>query len=239
MDGIFPVRRFWRARGPSTRSYGLRRGLVQGCAAAFLAIVGVGPGVQAADRPVKIVVLGDSLTAGFGLPLQDAFPAKLEQALKAKGAAVAIVNAGVSGDTASSGLSRVDWSVPQDTDAVIVELGANDALRGIDPKLTRDALDGIVRQLRARKIEVLLCGMRAPRNLGEDYARAFDLIYPDIARAHSVALYPFFLEGVAVDPKFTLSDGMHPNAEGVAKIVEAILPAVESLIARVRSAKGS
>jgi acyl-CoA thioesterase-1 len=134
-------------------------------------------------------------------------------------------------------LSRLDWSVPQDADAVIVELGANDALRAIDPKVTREALGKIVAQLRERRIEVLLCGMMAPRNLGADYAKAFDPIYPDIVKAHDVVFYPFFLDGIAADPKFTQTDGMHPNAAGVAKIVEGIMPKVEELIARVR-AKG-
>ncbi len=193
----------------------------------------------AADRPVKIVVLGDSLTAGYGLGAHEAFPAKLEQALKGRGLSVEVANAGVSGDTASGGLSRLDWSVPQGTDAVIVELGANDALRGVDPQVTRAALDSIVRQLRARKIEVLLCGMHAPRNMGADYVARFDPIFREIADAHQIALYPFFLDGVAVDAKFTLQDGMHPNSAGVSKIVEGILPAVEDLIARVRARGGS
>jgi acyl-CoA thioesterase-1 len=222
---------------PRTRrmSYGWLGLCVQ--TAFALAFVASVCGAGAADRPVKIVAFGDSLTAGLGLPAQDAFPAKLEQALKAKGLNVEIVNAGVSGDTASGGLSRLDWSVPQDADAVIVELGANDALRGIDPKITRDALEKIVKQLRDRKIEVLLCGMKAPRNLGPDYAAAFDPVYPGIAARENVLFYPFFLEGVATDPKFAQADGMHPNDKGVTRIVEAILPKVEDLIARVR-AKG-
>jgi acyl-CoA thioesterase-1 len=193
--------------------------------------------IKAADRPVKIVALGDSLTTGLGLPAQDAFPARLQKALDAKGIKAEIVDAGVSGDTSSGGLSRLDWSVPQDADAVIVELGANDALRAIDPKVTREALGKIVAQLRERRIEVLLCGMMAPRNLGADYAKAFDPIYPDIVEAHDVLFYPFFLDGIAADPKFTQTDGMHPNAAGVGRIVEGLLPKVEELIARVR-AKG-
>jgi len=213
-------------------SYGWWRALVQ-TSMAILMVASIES--VAADRPVRIVALGDSLTAGLGLPAQDAFPAKLEQALRAKGLNVEIVNAGVSGDTASGGLSRLDWSVPQDADAVIVELGANDALRGIDPKITRAALEKIVQQLRDRKIEVLLCGMKAPRNLGADYAAAFDPIYPRIASEQNVPFYPFFLEGVAADPKFAQADGMHPNAAGVTRIVEAILPKVEELIARVRA----
>lgn len=218
------------------RSYGGLRAWVQ--IVATLLLVAAAPAeIKAADRPVKIVALGDSLTAGLGLSAQDAFPARLQQALKAKGIAAEIIDAGVSGDTTSAGLARLDWSVPQDADAVIVELGANDALRAVDPKVTREALDKIVGRLRERKIEVLLSGMLAPRNLGTDYAAAFDPIFPDIARAHGIVFHPFFLEGIAADPKFTQTDGMHPNAAGVAKIVESILPKVEELIARVR-AKG-
>ena len=194
---------------------------------------------RAADGPVKIVVLGDSLSAGYGLPVQSAFPAKLGQALEAKGVAVAITNAGVSGDTASGGLGRVDWSVPDGTDAVIVELGANDALRGIDPAVTRTALDGILKKLKDRKVAVLLAGMYAPRNMGGDYARDFDAIFPALARTYGTVFYPFFLDGVATDDKLNQRDGMHPNAAGVDVIVGRILPKVEELIARVRTARGS
>jgi acyl-CoA thioesterase-1 len=196
-------------------------------------------GSVAGDKPVKIVVLGDSLSAGFGLPVEAAFPSKLAAALKAKGIAATAANAGVSGDTASGGLGRIDWSVPAGTDAVIVELGANDALRGIDPKLTKSALDGILSKLDARHIAVLLAGMKAPRNMGADYARAFDAIYPALASTHPVVFYPFFLEGVATDPKLNQRDGMHPNAAGVDVIVTRIMPQVEELIARVRAARGS
>jgi acyl-CoA thioesterase-1 len=189
----------------------------------------------AADRPIKIAVLGDSLTAGYGLAAGAAFPARLQAALRAKGHAVEIHDAGVSGDTASGGLSRLDWSVPEGADAVIVELGANDALRGIDPKVTRAALDGILRRLKERGTAVLLAGMRAPRNLGEDYARGFDGIYPELAAAHGVPLYPFFLEGVVTDSALNQGDGIHPNAAGVEVIVRGILPKVEELMARARS----
>ncbi len=218
------------------RSYGWLRAAVQ-IAVVTLLVAAAPAEIKAADRPVKIVALGDSLTTGLGLPAQDAFPARLQKALDSKGIKAEIIDAGVSGDTSSGGLSRLDWSVPQDADAVIVELGANDALRAIDPKVTRDAVTAIVSKLRERKIEVLLCGMFAPRNLGADYAASFDPIYPGIAKAHDVVFYPFFLDGIAADPKFTQSDGMHPNATGVGKIVESILPKVEELIARVR-AKG-
>ncbi len=221
------------------RSYGRWLRLVHSAVAALVLSVPLALPATAGDRPIKIVALGDSLTAGFGLAAEDAFPAKLQDALKAKGFAVDVENAGVSGDTASGGLSRLDWSVPQGTDAVIVELGANDALRGIDPKVTHMALDELVRQLRGRGVEVLLCGMQAPRNMGADFAAAFDPIYQEIAEKHHTLLYPFFLDGVAVDPKFTLTDGMHPNAAGVEKIVESILPKTEELIAKVRAKDNS
>jgi acyl-CoA thioesterase I len=191
---------------------------------------------RAADQPVKLVVLGDSLTAGYGLPAKDAFPAKLDQALKAKGVAVTVINAGVSGDTASGGLERLDWSVPPGTDAVILELGANDMLRGIDPKLTKTALGKILDRLAARHIPVLLAGMKAAPNMGPDYAKEFDAIYPALASTHPVVFYPFFLAGVAADPKLNQVDGMHPTAPGVDKIVADILPQVETLIARARAA---
>ena len=194
-------------------------------------------GFAASDAPVKIVALGDSLSAGYGLPAEAAFPARLAAALKAKGIAATIVNAGVSGDTASGGLGRLDWSIPQGTEAVILELGANDAMRGIDPTVTKTALDTILKKLKDRHITVLLAGMRAPRNLGPDYVGAFDAIYPALASTHGVVFYPFFLEGVATDPKFNQGDGLHPNAAGVNLIVARILPQVEELIARARAAR--
>jgi acyl-CoA thioesterase-1 len=191
----------------------------------------------AAERPIRIVVLGDSLSAGFGLAAQDALPAKLERALKAKGIAVAIANAGVSGDTAAGGLSRLDWSVPDGTDAVILELGANDALRGSDPKATRAALDEIIKRLKERRIAVLLAGMLAPRNLGPDYARAFDPIYPGLAAAHDLVFYPFIADGVMGDRALNQADGIHPTAAGVDVMVARMLPKAEELIARVKAAK--
>lgn len=195
---------------------------------------------QADEKPVKIVVLGDSLSAGYGLPAEAAFPARLAAALEAKGVnGVTIANAGVSGDTASGGRDRLDWSVAEGTDAVIVELGANDALRGLDPKLTEEALDAILTRLKERRIAVLLAGMKAPRNMGADYARAFDAIYPALAERHGVLLYPFFLEGVAGDAKLNLPDGIHPAPAGIDRIVAGILPKVEELIARVRVARGN
>jgi acyl-CoA thioesterase-1 len=192
---------------------------------------------HAAERPLSIVALGDSLTAGYGLPANDAFPVQLQRALVAKGLAVHIVNAGVSGDTTSGGLSRLDWSVPDGTDAVILELGANDALRGFDPVIARKALDSMLRRLAERKIPVLLCGMVAPPNLGAEYGRAFNSIYPDLAAQYGAILYPFFLTGVAGDAKLNQHDGIHPTAPGVAVIVERMLPEVEQLIARVKAAE--
>lgn len=188
-----------------------------------------------AGTPVKIVALGDSLTAGYGLSDQDGFVPRLQAALAAKGIAAAIQNAGVSGDTASDGLARVDWSVPQDTDAVILGLGANDMLRGVKPETTRDALDGILRRLKERHIAVLLCGMRAAPNLGPDYVRAFERIFPELATKYGVLLYPFFLDGVAADLSLLQHDGLHPNADGVDVIVGRILPQVEALIAQARA----
>jgi acyl-CoA thioesterase-1 len=229
---------FYRSR-PRTYGTKLRRGqCLAALALAALVFAFAGGARAAADRPVKIVVLGDSLSAGLGLPADAAFPARLAQALKAKNIAVSVANAGVSGDTASGGLGRLDWSVPDGTDAVIVELGANDALRGIDPKLTKTALDTILNKLKERHIAVLLAGMEAPRNMGSDYVQAFDAIYPALASSHPVAFYPFFLDGVATDPKLNQGDGLHPNAAGVDVIVARMLPQVEELIARVRAARG-
>jgi acyl-CoA thioesterase-1 len=202
------------------------------------AVLWAGP-AAAADKPLNIVALGDSLTAGYGLPNQDSFPVKLQQALAAKGVAVTVSNAGVSGDTMSGGLARLDWSVPPGTDAVILELGANDALRGLDPAVTRRALEAILAALAKRNIPVLLCGMLAPRNLGADYARAFDPMFPELAKAYATVLYPFFLDGVAADAKLNQRDGLHPTAAGVDVIVAKILPKVDELIARARAKQGS
>jgi acyl-CoA thioesterase-1 len=192
---------------------------------------------RAAERPINVVALGDSLTAGYGLAANEAFPVQLQRALAAKGFAVNVANAGVSGDTTLGGLSRLDWSVPDGTDAVILELGANDALRGFDPIVARKALDSMLRRLAERKIPVLLCGMVAPPNLGADYGRAFNSIYPDLAAQYGAVLYPFFLAGVAADPKLNQRDGLHPTAAGVAIIVDKILPQVEQLIGRVKTAQ--
>jgi acyl-CoA thioesterase-1 len=184
-------------------------------------------------KPIKLVVLGDSLSAGLGLPAPSAFPARLQKALKVKGIEVDIINAGVSGDTTSGGRDRLDWSVPEGTDAVILELGANDALRGIDPKVTRSALTDILSRLKARRIPVLLCGMLAPPNYGSDYSARFNAIYPDLATSFGVPLYPFFLEGVATDAKLNQADGLHPTAEGVDVIVKNILPTAEAFLGTI------
>jgi acyl-CoA thioesterase-1 len=186
-----------------------------------------------AGKPIKMVVLGDSLSAGLGLSVSAAFPARLKESLKIKGIDVDMINAGVSGDTSSGGRDRLDWSVPEGTDAVILELGANDALRGTDPKVTRAALTDILARLKARKVAVLLCGMLAPPNYGSDYSARFNAIYPDLAKSFGVPLYPFFLEGVAADARLNQADGLHPTAEGVDVIVKSILPTVEAFLGAI------
>jgi acyl-CoA thioesterase I len=186
----------------------------------FLAVLPAGA------APLSIVALGDSLTAGYGLAAGEDFATRLEAALVASGIDASVANAGVSGDTASAGAARVDWAVPDGAALVIVELGANDALRGIDPAVTRKALSDLLARLGARNLKALLVGMRAPPNMGEDYVRSFDAIYPDLAREHAVPLYPFFLDGVAGAANLNQPDGMHPTAAGVEEIVRRILPVV-------------
>jgi acyl-CoA thioesterase I len=191
------------------------------------------PAAAAATKPIKMVVLGDSLSAGLGLSASAAFPERLQKSLQTKGIAVDMVNAGVSGDTSSGGRDRLDWSVPAGTEAVILELGANDALRGTDPAVTRTALSDILTRLKARGIAVLLCGMVAPPNYGSDYSARFNAIYPDLAKSFGVTLYPFFLEGVAADASLNQADGIHPTAEGVDVIVKNILPTVQAFLGTV------
>ena len=227
------------------RSYGTSSGEVEGAGRMFthmlvLGLMLLAPGTAFAQvtaaretKPVKMVVLGDSLSAGLGLSASAAFPARLQKALQSKGIAVDMINAGVSGDTSSGGRDRLDWSVPEGTEAVILELGANDALRGLDPKVTRSALTDILTRLKARKIAVLLCGMVAPPNYGADYSARFNAIYPDIARQFGVPLYPFFLEGVAAEARLNQPDGLHPTAEGIDVIVKNILPTVEALLGAI------
>ena len=192
--------------------------------------------IAAADeaKPVKLVVLGDSLSAGLGLSASDAFPAKLQKVLRDKGIAIDIGNAGVSGDTASGGRDRLDWSVPEGTRGVILELGANDALRGTDPSVTKAALADILTRLKARGVPVLLCGMLAPPNYGKDYADRFNAIYPDLSKSFGVPLYPFFLDGVAADAKLNQADGIHPTPAGVDIIVKNIMPIVEAFLATIK-----
>ncbi|QLL63557.1 arylesterase [Sinorhizobium mexicanum] len=185
---------------------------------------------------VSLVGFGDSLMAGFQLPPEDAFPARLQKALKDKGLDVAITNAGVSGDTTSGGLSRIDWSVPDGTKGVILELGANDALRGIPPEQSRKNLEAMIARLKERGIAVLLAGMMAPPNMGTDYAARFNPIYPELAAKYDLEFYPFFLDGVVTDGALKLEDGMHPNSRGVGEMVERFLPVAERFIAKL--AKG-
>ncbi|MFD1327817.1 arylesterase [Mycoplana ramosa] len=184
----------------------------------------------AAAEPVQIVGFGDSLMAGYQLPVEEAFPAQLEKALRARGLDVSIANAGISGDTTSAGLARIDWSVPEGTKGVILELGANDALRGIPPEQTEQNLDKMVSGLKRRGIAVLLVGMLAPPNMGEDYGKRFNSIYAQVAGKHDVPLYPFFLDGVVTHADHQLDDGMHPNAKGVAVMVDKMLPTVEAFV---------
>ncbi|WP_371260457.1 arylesterase [Labrys sp. WJW] len=185
-------------------------------------------------EPLRIVAFGDSLTAGLGLEARDAYPAKLQAALAKLGIEVVIDNAGVSGDTTDGGLARLDWSVPDGTKAVLLELGANDMLRGLDPKLARSNLAAILERLNERKIPVLLMGMRAAPNLGADYQKAFDAIYPDLASQYGAELYPFFLDGVAGTPGLNQADGMHPTAAGADAIVARLTPVVAEFVRKLR-----
>lgn len=195
----------------------------------IVSVIGPWQGASAAET-IRIMALGDSLTAGFGLSAADSFPAQLEAALKARGLSVEVSNAGVSGDTTAGGLARLDWALSDRPDAIIVALGANDSLRGIDPAVTRANLAAILEKLGTRDLPVLLAGIYAPRNLGRDYETAFNRIFPELAGQYEVLLYPFFLDGVATDPALNQADGIHPNAEGVAVIVRKIMPYVIRLI---------
>ena len=197
----------------------------------FLAFCGAISSARA--EPFKIVGFGDSLTAGYGLGPGEGFTDRLQAALRAKGRDVTVANAGVSGDTTGGGLARLDWSVPDGTRLVILELGANDMLRGVLPDIARKNLDEMLARLKQRKIAVLLAGMRAAPNLGADYQSAFDAIFPELAKKYDVALYPFFLDGVAGQPGMQLEDGLHPSARGVDLMVERILPTVLKAIAAV------
>ena len=196
-------------------------------------LAGINGIAGAAAKPIKIVAIGTSLTQGYNLPPGTDFTAVLQAQLRAKGHDVVIVNAGVSGDTSAGGLARLDWALSDDTKGVIVELGSNDALRGMSIEETRKNLDEVVVRLKARKLAVLLTGMKSPRNLGPEYVAAFDAIYPALAKKHGVLFYPFFLEGVAADLKLNQADGIHPNEAGTKIVVRNILPYVEKLLAQI------
>lgn len=197
--------------------------------------------VRAAEaKPVTIVAFGDSLSAGYMLPQSASFPAQLQVALAAKGYKVTVVNAGVSGDTSAGGLQRLEWSLQDKVDGVIVELGANDALRGIEPGLTKDNLDKIITRIKTKGMEVLLAGMKAPGNWGPQYQVSFNVIYPELAAKHAVPLYPFFLENVLGGASnLIMEDGLHPTEKGVAEIVRNILPEVEAMIKRIETRKAA
>ena len=207
-------------------------------AAAALAVSTCAP-AAAQDDTVTIMAFGDSLVHGYGLPEGEPFPTQLEAALADRGYNVEVINAGSSGDTSKSGRSRLTWVLQDDVDAAIVVLGANDALRGIDPAVTRENLDAVLTTLDDEGVATLLAGMKAPRNMGEEYVQEFDSVFPDLAKTHDVVFYPFFLKGVAQRPDLNQSDGIHPNAKGVRVIVDTILPKVQQLIDRVRSTPAS
>ncbi len=228
---------FWLYEFLASVGYGLDRMAFKRFRRLFLAaVLGLAASAGwAAAEPLRIVGFGDSLMAGYQLAPGESFPEQLETALKARGHDVLIANAGVSGDTSSGGLSRLDWSVPDETDLVILELGANDMLRGIRPDVTRKNLVAMIEGLQARGIGVVLAGMVAAPNLGADYAGQFNPIYPQLAEAYDLPFYPFFLDGVAAEPGLLLDDGMHPSAQGVERMVERFLPLIEPVIAAGRN----
>ena len=203
----------------------------------LIAMQSLNPSVSLANQnavsgqSLNVVGFGDSLMSGFELPVQDSFPAQLEKALKDKGVNVTVANAGVAGETTTDAVSRLDWSVPEGTDMVILEFGANDALRGISPEISEKNLAEIIEKLRQRKVQVILAGMLAPPNMGGDYEKKFNAIFPRLAEKYNVPLYPFFMEGVAAEKSLQLEDGMHPNTEGVAKMVAGFMPLMERTIA--------
>ncbi len=197
----------------------------------LLLLAGLAANAQA--RTLKIIAFGDSIMAGYQLAPEDAFPAQLERALKDKGYDVLLTNASVSGDTSADGLSRLDWSIPDGTDGVILELGANDALRGLSPAETRENLVAIIERLRQRSIPVLLSGMRAPPNMGSDYAARFDPIYPELAKRYNLTFYPLMVEAYVLDPSLKISDGLHPNPQGVAAMTKAFLPIMEKFLTEI------
>jgi len=219
------------------RFFSLRYGDVSGFVNALMVLVLLTfalPGHPASAATLRVVVLGDSLSAGYGLMLPDAFPSQLQRALSADGFDVEIINAGVSGDTSAGGLSRLDWALSEGADAVIIELGANDGLRGLEPGETGKNIDAIVTSLKQRGLAILLTGMRAPPNLGADYGRAFAAIYPRLAEKHGIALYPFFLQGVAAIPALNQEDTIHPNPKGVKVVIDGILPYVKEMLRGIK-----
>lgn len=195
-------------------------------------------GGPAAAEPLRLMAFGDSLIHGYGLPAGETFPDQLEAALRAEGHEVEVLNAGSSGDTTAAGLARLEWSLEEKADALILLLGANDGLRGLEPAQTRRNLEAMLEILERERVPVLLAGMLAPRNLGAEYVAEFDAIYPELAERHDLLFYPFFLEGVAAEPALNQGDGIHPNAEGVAHIVEGILPAVRALLEQAAPEQG-
>jgi acyl-CoA thioesterase-1 len=220
----------------SARAYGVRRRIIN-ISLIALGLVLLAPAMVSAvvsgaraDPPVKLLVVGDSLTAGYGLPSEESFTAKLQAALKAEGLNVTVVNAGVSGDTSAGGLARLDWLLADKPDFALVELGANDGLRGLDPQVTYDNLDAALTRLGKRQVPVLLAGMYAPPNLGREYGAQFNGVFPRLAEKHGVLFYPFFLDGVAAERELNQPDGIHPNAKGVAVLVERIMPHVKKLL---------
>jgi len=228
-DMLFSFLRQIIARLILSLAYGVARPILQTAGALVIMLCLITP-ASAQQSPLRIVALGDSLSAGYLLPQKNAFPTVLERVLREKGRKVEVSNAGVSGDTANGGLERLDWAVGDGADLVIVELGANDMLRGVDPQITRKALAEIIKRLQAKKVPVLLAGMVAAPGMGRDYETKFNAIYGDLAREFGVALYPFFLEGVAGNRSLLLQDGLHPTPEGVETIVRGILPSVEALL---------
>ena len=215
--------------------YGHRRVFLQLAAALLLAALSCPAHAAEKEAPLlKIIAFGDSLVAGHGLAADAAFPSVLQEKLRAEGYNVAIVNAGVSGDTTSGGLARLDWTLADGADGVILELGANDMLRGVDPEITKAALDAMLAKLKARNIKVLIAGMKATPSLGPEFKSRFDAIYPELAKKYDAPLYPFFLDGVAGDPSFELPDRLHPNPAGVERIVARILPTVRAFLNQTR-----
>jgi acyl-CoA thioesterase-1 len=197
------------------------------------------PAAVAAEKTLSLLALGDSLTAGYGLPADQSFTHRLEAGLRNAGLNVRVINGGVSGDTSAGGRARIAWSLAGKPDAVLVELGANDGMRGLRPAATKANLDAILAAIRGAGAEALLTGMLAPPNLGREYGAEFAALFPSLARRHNVLFYPFFLEGVATRPELNQADRIHPNAAGVDVIVKRLLPKVKELLAKARARAGN